>query len=86
MFFLFLFFLFAWTHWPCSSQCQSKNFSPHPHPTPQVLSADRVEQMTKTYNDMEVVTQLLVEVEFFFVTLSKLPTTPRRYGIILLAD
>ncbi|XP_068165161.1 trafficking kinesin-binding protein 2 isoform X3 [Antennarius striatus] len=26
-----------------------------------VLSADRVEQMTKTYNDMEVVTQLLVE-------------------------
>lgn len=27
-----------------------------------VLSADRVEQMTKTYNDMEVVTQLLAEV------------------------
>ncbi|KAG8004613.1 Trafficking kinesin-binding protein 2, partial [Nibea albiflora] len=26
-----------------------------------VLSADRVEQMTKTYNDMEVVTQLLAE-------------------------
>lgn len=27
-----------------------------------VLSADRVEQMTKTYNDIEVVTHLLAEV------------------------
>lgn len=29
-----------------------------------VLSADRVEQMTKTYNDIEVVTHLLAEVGF----------------------
>ncbi|XP_075871987.1 trafficking kinesin-binding protein 2 isoform X2 [Nelusetta ayraudi] len=36
------------------SQSGSQSFS-------KVLSADRVEQMTKTYNDMEVVTQLLVE-------------------------
>uniref|UniRef100_H3CYC4 Trafficking kinesin protein 2 n=1 Tax=Tetraodon nigroviridis TaxID=99883 RepID=H3CYC4_TETNG len=28
-----------------------------------ILSADRVEQMTKTYNDMEVVTQLLAEAD-----------------------
>lgn len=27
-----------------------------------VLSSDRVEQMTKTYNDIEVVTHLLAEV------------------------
>ncbi|TKS66260.1 Trafficking kinesin-binding protein 2 [Collichthys lucidus] len=39
--------------------------SSYSHPGSQslskVLSADRVEQMTKTYNDMEVVTQLLAE-------------------------
>lgn len=51
-------------------------------PTLPVLSADRVEQMTKTYNDMEVVTQLLVEVSFFF-SLSKLPPPhPLQNGII----
>lgn len=37
--------------------CPDSTFSLWP-----VLSADRVEQMTKTYNDMEVVTQLLAEV------------------------
>lgn len=39
-----------------------------------VLSSDRVEQMTKTYNDMEVVTQLLAEVgvrSLFIVLLFK---------------
>ncbi|XP_034533486.1 trafficking kinesin-binding protein 2 isoform X2 [Notolabrus celidotus] len=39
--------------------------SSYPHPGSQslskVLSADRVEQMTKTYNDVEVVTHLLAE-------------------------
>lgn len=50
---------------------------PLPPPLP-VLSADRVEQMTKTYNDMEVVTQLLVEVSFLF--LSKLPHPTHEMG------
>lgn len=39
-----------------------------------VLSSDRVEQMTKTYSDMEVVTQLLAEVgvrSLFIVPLFK---------------
>ncbi|XP_010890440.2 trafficking kinesin-binding protein 2 isoform X1 [Esox lucius] len=35
--------------------------SSYSHPGSQVLSADRVEQMTKTYNDIDVVTHLLAE-------------------------
>ncbi|XP_064879199.1 trafficking kinesin-binding protein 2 isoform X1 [Oncorhynchus nerka] len=35
--------------------------SSYSHPGSRVLSADRVEQMTKTYNDIEVVTHLLAE-------------------------
>lgn len=52
-----------------------------PLPLP-VLSADRVEQMTKTYNDMEVVTQLLVEVCFFSLSLNP-PAPPTKWDNLI---
>lgn len=54
--------VFTCTDCVCPVNMKVKEILPLPS---LVLSADRVEQMTKTYNDMEVVTQLLVEVGFF---------------------